>query len=362
MGLPIRQNLVLANKYSIKCPFPMVPTRIVVHNTANDASAGNEIAYMIRNNLQVSFHYAVDDIEAVQGIPEDRNAWHAGDGDGVGNRQGIAIEICYSKSGGDRFIQAEKNACILIAQILKKYGWGIDRVTKHQDYDGKYCPHRTLDMGWDRFLNMVQAELSGDTNWKNEAVALPNDKKKYVTNKATALYKIDTGEVVKEYPQGLEVGVDFQYKDWYLTAYSYDRNIKNGFKIQDLDLKVEQNEQPVPEDPVVPSNEEQLQKQVADLLQENEGLKNDLAGSISELNEKNEEIKRLESELEMKNALLQEVNNQASELQKKYDILFVEKNRIENEKNKAIEEYNTLKSGRFMWIVGFLEKLFPKRE
>ena len=127
-------------------------------------------------------------------------------------------------------------------------------------------------------------------------------------------------------------------------------------------LYVEQNEQPVPEDPVVPSNEEQLQKQVADLLQENEGLKNDLAGSISELNEKNEEIKRLESELEMKNALLQEVNNQASELQKKYDILFVEKNRIENEKNKAIEEYNTLKSGRFMWIVGFLEKLFPKRE
>ena len=56
-------------------------------------------------------------------------------------------------------------------------------------------------------------------------------------------------------------------------------------------LYVEQNEQPVPEDPVVPSNEEQLQKQVADLLQENEGLKNDLAGSISELNEKNEEIK-----------------------------------------------------------------------
>jgi len=127
-------------------------------------------------------------------------------------------------------------------------------------------------------------------------------------------------------------------------------------------LYVEQNEQPVPEDPVVPSNEEQLQKQVADLLQENEGLKNDLAGSISELNEKNEEIKRLESELEMKNALLQEVNNQASELQKKYDILFVEKNRIENEKNKAIEGYNALKNGRFMWIVGFLEKLFPKRE
>ena len=30
---------------------------------------------------------------------------------------------------------------------------------KHQDYMDKYCPHRTLDMGWDRFKKMVQKEL-----------------------------------------------------------------------------------------------------------------------------------------------------------------------------------------------------------
>ena len=40
--------------------------------------------------------------------------------------------------------------------MLKKYGWGIDKVTKHRDYDGKYCPHRTLDRGWQRFLSMVK--------------------------------------------------------------------------------------------------------------------------------------------------------------------------------------------------------------
>ena len=38
----------------------------------------------------------------------------------------------------------------------------MDRVTKHQDYNGKYCPHRTLDLGWDRFLKMVEAHLNGD--------------------------------------------------------------------------------------------------------------------------------------------------------------------------------------------------------
>ena len=154
------KNLVSTEKYNIKCPYAMTPTRIVVHNTANDASARNEISYMISNNNEVSFHYAVDDKEVVQGIPENRNAWHCGDGaNGVGNRQGIAIEICYSKSGGDRFIQAEKNAVDLIVEILKKYNWSIDKVTKHQDYNGKYCPHRTLDLGWIRFLKMIEAKM-----------------------------------------------------------------------------------------------------------------------------------------------------------------------------------------------------------
>lgn len=132
----------------------------VVHNTANDASARDEIAYMIGNNNQISFHYAVDDKEIVQGIPENRNAWHAGDGNGPGNRKGIGIEICYSKSGGKRFEEAEKLSAKFIAYKLKEKGWEIDKVKKHQDFSGKYCPHRTLDMGWQRFINMVQAELN----------------------------------------------------------------------------------------------------------------------------------------------------------------------------------------------------------
>lgn len=161
--MKIVKKLVPITKYNRKCPYKMTPTRIVVHNTYNDASARNEIAYMTSNNNEVSFHYAVDDIEVVQGIPENRNSWNAGDGgNGKGNREGIAIEICYSKSGGDRFIKAEKNAVELIVDILKRYGWGIDKVTKHQDYSGKYCPHRTLDMGWKRFIGMIEDELEGD--------------------------------------------------------------------------------------------------------------------------------------------------------------------------------------------------------
>ena len=68
----IIKKLVPESKYGIKCPYSMTPTRIVVHNTANDATARNEIAYMTNNNYETSFHYAVDDKEIVQGLPLDR--------------------------------------------------------------------------------------------------------------------------------------------------------------------------------------------------------------------------------------------------------------------------------------------------
>ncbi|NLY68166.1 MAG: N-acetylmuramoyl-L-alanine amidase [Tissierellia bacterium] len=178
--MKVIQNLVSPSKYKIKCPYTMDPEFIVVHNTANDASARDEIAYMIRNNDQISFHYAIDDKEIVQGILENRNAWHAGDGNGPGNRKGIGIEICYSKSGGKRFEEAEKLAAKFIAYKLDEKNWGVDRVKKHQDFSGKYCPHRTLDLGWQRFLNMVQTELyklkeekevdkDKPSNWAKEA-------------------------------------------------------------------------------------------------------------------------------------------------------------------------------------------------
>lgn len=159
-GLSIRKNLVSSNKYDIKATYPMTPTFITVHNTANDASAENEISYMISNDNQVSFHYAVDDKEAVQGLPLNRNGWHSGDGaDGAGNRKSIGVEICYSKSGGERFEKAEKNAAKLVAALMRHFNIPLSNVRTHQSWSGKYCPHRTLDLGWDRFVKMIEKEF-----------------------------------------------------------------------------------------------------------------------------------------------------------------------------------------------------------
>lgn len=180
--LAIRQVECPKDKYSIKCPYSMKPTRIVIHETANDASADNEVEYMHRNNNEVSFHFAVDDKEIIQGLPLDRNSWNAGDGSkGKGNREGIAIEICYSLSGGDRWLKSVHNAAELTAKLLKEKGWGIDKVTKHKDYSGKYCPHRILgEYGWNNFLDLVKGYLSTtiatDNNtsireWQKSAIA-----------------------------------------------------------------------------------------------------------------------------------------------------------------------------------------------
>ncbi|WP_191964018.1 peptidoglycan recognition protein family protein, partial [Bacillus safensis] len=145
--MEIRKNLVDASKYGTKCPYAMNPEFITVHNTYNDATANNEVAYMIRNDNQVSFHIAVDDKEAVQGIPLERNAWHCGDGGGNGNRKSIGVEICYSLNGGERYYKAEDNAAIVVAQLMKQYSIPISKVRTHQSWSGKYCPHRMLAEG-----------------------------------------------------------------------------------------------------------------------------------------------------------------------------------------------------------------------
>ena len=185
MTLKVTRMLVPQNKYSKKCPFKMTPKGICVHNTANKASALSEASYMIRNNNAVSFHAAVDDYQVVECIPEKRNAFHAGDGrNGNGNKNYYAVEICYSTGDSAKFAQAEKNAAYYIACKLKEHGWGIDKVKKHQDFSGKYCPHKTLDLGWERFLNLIRGYLGQATvPVKPQAPEKPSKPSKPTSNK-----------------------------------------------------------------------------------------------------------------------------------------------------------------------------------
>lgn len=196
MGYVIKKNYISVLKYPKKAPYKMTPIGITIHNTASDASAANEISYMRNNNLSTSYHAAIDDKEVILGVPFNRNAFHAGDGtNGKGNRKTIGIEICYSKSGGTRFDQAEENAAHYVATLLKEYGWTIKDVYKHQDFASKKCPHRTIDKGWTRFKNMIQDELD-ILNGKKEPVKTEvSEKKEELKKEETSTVKSKAGDV-----------------------------------------------------------------------------------------------------------------------------------------------------------------------
>ncbi len=208
MAIKVKQMLVSSSKYSIKCPYNMNAEYITFHNTYNDASAENEIKYMIGNNAEVSYHFAVDDKEVVQGLPLNRNAWHTGDsGKGDGNRKSIGVEVCYSKSGGEKYKKAEELAIKFIAQLLHERGWGVDRVKTHKHWTEigvkkgyssyvKNCPHRVLDEGrWNQVLNRIQAELDKLKGNKSSATqpapSVPKQDTKPTTSNKTYTSVVD---------------------------------------------------------------------------------------------------------------------------------------------------------------------------
>lgn len=200
MSYTFKQNMLSSSNYSIKCPYPMPPKYVVCHNTSNDASVANEVSYMIRNDNSVSHHIAVDNKEAIQALPFNRNAWHTGDGEnGQGNRYGIGVEICYSQSGGERYTQAEENAVYVMARLLYQYNLPISALKQHANFANKNCPHRIRDEGrWENVRSRVEwvlgeikkgtidASLSSGTTGQKNAPQTPAKEPEKVVIKTKA--------------------------------------------------------------------------------------------------------------------------------------------------------------------------------
>lgn len=193
MGYTFIDQAMPSSKRSLKQPYAMTAEYITIHNTSNSAPAKNEVSYMQGNSLQTGFHVAIDENYVIKCADFNRNTWHAGDGaNGTGNRKSIGIEICRSTHSDESlFTRAEQNCAEYVAKLLKERGWGISKVKKHQDWSGKYCPHKTIDRGWQRFLNMVQAEL-------NKLNGVSSSSSSTTTTTTSSTFKVGTynGKVV----------------------------------------------------------------------------------------------------------------------------------------------------------------------
>lgn len=117
----------------------MTPLYLTIHSTGNPKSKSKgERSWLTNktNDRQASFHVVVDETQAVECIPLTEVAWHAGDGNGDGNRKSIGLEICES---GDRE-KTLRNAIDLAAKILRDHGWSAAALRRHYDWSKKDCP------------------------------------------------------------------------------------------------------------------------------------------------------------------------------------------------------------------------------
>ncbi|MED3629397.1 N-acetylmuramoyl-L-alanine amidase [Bacillus subtilis] len=169
--------------------YPMNPLYITVHNTSNTAKgadAASHARYVKNPETATSWHFTVDDEKIYQHLPLNENGWHAGDGNGTGNRKSIGIEIC-ENSDGD-FEKAVSNAQWLIKKLMKEQGISFANVVPHKHWSGKECPRKLLDR-WDSF----KAGLSG-------AASSPTKTVKKTAGDTYTVKKGDTlSEIAKEH-------------------------------------------------------------------------------------------------------------------------------------------------------------------
>lgn len=152
---------------------------VTVHNTANPTSkAQGERNWLTNpaNTRTASWHYVVDDTEAILAIPEDEVAWHAGNA--TGNRTSVGVEVCES---GDQK-KTWSHAVGLTAKILMDNGLGADDIRTHEFWSGKKCPRLILPR-WNEFVRDVRETIE---HLKAPAAA---------SNSSTIQVSIDKGAV-----------------------------------------------------------------------------------------------------------------------------------------------------------------------
>jgi len=132
--------------------------KVVVHGTDNYKSGADADAHARLqangNSRSASWHWSVDDKEAVQSFEHIWQCWAAGTS--KGNLEGIHVETCVNSDGD--YKKTLQNAAALIAKILKDEKLTINDVVQHNYYSGKNCPReiRSGNIPWNQFLKMIQ--------------------------------------------------------------------------------------------------------------------------------------------------------------------------------------------------------------
>lgn len=161
---------------------------LVYHNTRADNKKDTAIAnanYFKQNlkangNNVASAHTFVDDTTVVHSVDGLNVAYSVAGGlmdqcspyakkgakmyQRITNSNSYSIEICNCLDKNNKFSAAtRRNAVILGAKVLKKYGIPMDNVYRHFDVNGKLCPIKfvTDEDDWSKFKKELATEYLG---------------------------------------------------------------------------------------------------------------------------------------------------------------------------------------------------------
>ncbi len=186
---------------------------IVIHNTGMcqkywTARAVHKYLVYKNDGSSSSWHYTVDGKEVYHGLADYTVGWHAASNY---NYCTIGIEICcngapvgpggnnyqittgeiYENWFNDDFLPALKNAAVLTAELLVKYGLETDDIIQHNDvyyFNQKQCPYYMRlneskrlvhnGTGWNYFMDLVEQYYSAMTEQgcRTEVTVYPEEK------------------------------------------------------------------------------------------------------------------------------------------------------------------------------------------
>ena len=123
---------------------------IVIHYTSNQGdTAKNNADYFAREKVGASAHYFCDENEIWQSVKDTDTAWHCGAKTyrhpECRNANSIGVEICMNDKKGNVRQGSIETAAELVRYLMQRYGVPVDRVIRHYDVTGKYCPGPMVD-------------------------------------------------------------------------------------------------------------------------------------------------------------------------------------------------------------------------
>ena len=197
LSFPVEVRFVPASHTHQRTGLALVPAYDTWHDTdnkSNGADAESHAAWILAgcpdkngNPTDTGWHFTVDDEKAIQHIPLNEVAWHAGDGyNGPGNRTSIAIEECVNS---DRdAAKTRRNAAELHAFLIKELklqGGTVNALVQHNRWSGKDCPAEIRRLGlWPSVVSLVSGFLAagGGSTQPSYAQAHPISKGSQIVN------------------------------------------------------------------------------------------------------------------------------------------------------------------------------------